>query len=504
MSVRAAAVLERRTDLNIGTAVETSTGKPFTLPEEALVQTFAVMGMRGSGKSTLESVMAEEFCHVNLPWIILDPPGVGWGLRAGKDGKPAGGLRNVVVFGGPHGDLPLEKSDGAKIAEAVVDANICAVVDLKSESKSTWRKFITDFCLRLLSMNPPSPRHIFIDEAGELVPQKARFAITAACKEAVERLVRQGRNNGYGVTLFNQRVATLDKDVLTQCENLFMLRTVGKHDRKALMEWLEPKFTENDVDLKTAKERATRLVNSLASMPDGRAYFWSPNWLKSFVQVQIRDRETYHPGATRTDMRGGMKHVELMDAREFVAKMQASMSRKSVVVKSAAKEVSRPAPVDPLPTPPPADDTLKKELAHREEQLALALEQRDYALNQVSSLTIKLSRGREVLKPMYEMFKLFFEETEMTGGASASKEALRQAMAPWLPKASKVGCRRAIETLIEFGRMTQRQLATRIGVSPGTWRNYRAWLTSNSLVILAGEWPEGTIEIDQKLAGGGM
>jgi hypothetical protein len=35
----------------------------------------------------------------------VDPLGVWWGLRLKADGKTV--AFNVVIFGGPHGDLPL-------------------------------------------------------------------------------------------------------------------------------------------------------------------------------------------------------------------------------------------------------------------------------------------------------------------------------------------------------------------------------------------------------------
>src|SRR5204863_3363346 len=134
---------------------------------------------------------------------------------------------------------PLEKHAGAKIAEALASENIFAVIDVSMESKHTWRQFLTEFSLGLMQLNPESPRHLFIEEAPEFVPQRTKVALTAQCKEAVERLVRLGRNRGYGCTLLSQRPATVDKDVLSQCENLFVLRTVGPHDRKALEEWIE-------------------------------------------------------------------------------------------------------------------------------------------------------------------------------------------------------------------------------------------------------------------------
>lgn len=491
-------------NLSIGTI---DSGKPFTLPEEALVETFFFGGVRGSGKTTAVAVLCEEFCKVGLPWIMLDPVSVGWGLRAGKDGSPKGGLP-VVVFGGQHGDLPLDKSQGAKIAEVLIESNICAVIDLKLESKTTWRKFITDFCLKLLEITPKTPRHIIVEEAGELLPQKAKFNITAQCKEAVERLVRLGRNQGYGCSLVNQRCATIDKDVLSQVGNLILLRTIGKHDRKALMEWLEPKFDGQ-------KEKAVTLINSLASLPDGCGYFWSPSWLKKFEKIQIRDRMTFHPGATRRDMRGGLKSVELMPVAKFVEQMKGMLSRKQVLV---AKKEDGSWP-DGVPRMNPAEARAfrkqwsefaskevegsreliarnDEELTKKNVEIATLIRERDDARFKIAAVNSKLARARTALEPFYTSLKDFFEESKTdVGGNGVSKESLRQAMSIWMEKAAGIGCKRAIETLIEQGGMTQRQLATLIGVNPRTWRNYRAWLTSNNVVKLTGDWPEGRIEL---------
>lgn len=187
--------------------------RPFTLPFNAAVQTFAIMGIRRSGKTSTACVLAEEMCKANLPWIALDPVGVWWGLRAAKNGKPGG--YPVVVIGGQHGDLPLHKGAGAQIAEALVREPVCAVVDLSQESKRFWHTFVTDFCLRLMDLNPAVPRHLFVEEAPEFIPQRTKVDLTARCKEAVERLVRLGGNRGYGCTIISQRPATVDKDVLS-------------------------------------------------------------------------------------------------------------------------------------------------------------------------------------------------------------------------------------------------------------------------------------------------
>lgn len=73
------------THLNIG---KTTNGRLFTLPLDAALQKFAILGISGSGKSSTAAVLAGEMCQNNLPWIALDPVSVWWGLRAARDGSP--------------------------------------------------------------------------------------------------------------------------------------------------------------------------------------------------------------------------------------------------------------------------------------------------------------------------------------------------------------------------------------------------------------------------------
>ena len=80
------------------------------LPAEAVTQTFAILAMRGSGKTYTAAVMVEEMAKAALPFAVVDPIGVWWGLRADAAGTGPG--LPVVVFGGDHGDLPLDAASG--------------------------------------------------------------------------------------------------------------------------------------------------------------------------------------------------------------------------------------------------------------------------------------------------------------------------------------------------------------------------------------------------------
>jgi DNA helicase HerA-like ATPase len=98
------------------------------LPPEAVTQTFAILAIRGSGKTYTAAVMVEEMVKAGLPVAVVDPIGVWWGLRADTAGTGPG--LPVVVFGGDHGDLVLEANAGEAVADAIVDLRPPAVIDL--------------------------------------------------------------------------------------------------------------------------------------------------------------------------------------------------------------------------------------------------------------------------------------------------------------------------------------------------------------------------------------
>lgn len=88
------------------------------LPLEAVTQTFALLGVRGSGKTHAAVVLVEQIVRAGQRVAVLDPLGVWWGLRAGADGGSAG--LPVVIAGGDHGDVPLEPASGGVMADFVV------------------------------------------------------------------------------------------------------------------------------------------------------------------------------------------------------------------------------------------------------------------------------------------------------------------------------------------------------------------------------------------------
>lgn len=258
------------------------------VPAELITEATAILGMRGRGKTNTAVVIVEEMVETGLPIVVFDTVGVWWGLRSSADGKAAG--LPVVVFGGDHGDVKLEAEAGKVIADVIIEQRISCVIDTSHLSKAATRRFALDFVTQMYHRNR-SPLHIVFDEADELAPQRTAQGDpnSARLLGAMEDLVRRGRARGLGVTLVTQRPAVLNKDVLTQVEVLIALGMTGPRDVAAIDEW---------VSLHASQEDAKELHRTLASLPTGTAWVWSPSWLNILQKTKIRRRRTFDSSAT--------------------------------------------------------------------------------------------------------------------------------------------------------------------------------------------------------------
>lgn len=265
-----------------------------SLPANAITQTFAILGIRGSGKTNTAVVMFEEMVKQGDQCVVLDPTDAWYGVRSSHDGKSPG--LQVYVFGGEHGDLPLEGNHGSQMADFVIDSGASVVFSLRHLSMADQRRFAADFGerLRFLKAKPENrnPLQIFLDEAEEFVPQNVRESDpnTARMFGAYNRMVRRDRNLGLGITLISQRPQSVNKEPLSQIETLICHRLLHKLDRKSVKEsWVEGHDTAGIGE---------KFLDSLASLERGDVWVWSPFWLDIFKKIHIRHRETFDSSAT--------------------------------------------------------------------------------------------------------------------------------------------------------------------------------------------------------------
>jgi hypothetical protein len=145
--------------------------KELSLPIDAVTQTFAFLGRRGSGKTYGAGKLAELMLDAGAQIVVLDPIGVWYGLRLSADGKHKG--FSVPVFGGEQGDVPLEPQAGALIAKLLVEERFSAVLDVSTFRKEQRKQFVTDFAEELMHRKKTnrSAIHVFFEESQLFVPQ---------------------------------------------------------------------------------------------------------------------------------------------------------------------------------------------------------------------------------------------------------------------------------------------------------------------------------------------
>ena len=317
------------------------------MPINAATKAFAILAKRGAGKTYTGAVMAEEFYKANIPFVVFDPIDVWWGLRLAANGKDKG--LPIVVFGTEHADIPLDRDMGRKIAQAVVRENISCVISTFGipGGKTAERHLIAEFSEELLRI-VKTPIHVFIEEAHEFVPQRV-FGGLGKTFNAVSNLVVMGRNRGIGVTLINQRAATVNKDVLTQLDTLLAFQNTSPQDRKALQDWVEYHSAEGDFE---------KFMDSLPSLPKGKGWVWSPEFLGKFERIEIRKRETFHPDREKIGSKFVMPELNQIDVQTFIAKFTSEMQ-------STKKEKSKKK-IDisfvPLPIIPEPDNQAIREM----------------------------------------------------------------------------------------------------------------------------------------------
>jgi hypothetical protein len=442
------------------------------LPVESATKTFAVLAKRGAGKTYTAAVLAEEFFKTGVPFVVFDPIDVWWGLRLDKSGTGKG--LPVIVFGLEHADIPLERDMGRAIARAIVSENVSCIISTFGMPKVAQRQLITELAEELLTLND-TPRHIFIEEAHEFVPQRV-FGDMGKTFNAVSNLVTMGRNRGLGVTLINQRAATMNKDVLTQVDTLLAFRNVAPQDRKALREWVEYHAAEGDFEA---------FMKSLPTLPTGEGWIWSPEFLQTFERIKIRKRETFHPDREKLGNRFVVPQFERIDVQQFIERFKSLATKKEerVIPKTASKNV------------PPVVDTTALKRAYEEKLTSLAydyeqkLKEKD---EEIQRLTTTVNSIRSLLG-------------ETTNGKPAQANSTFQSgnLDVWVRKVGQdTGAGRILRYLAEKSglKLSRAQIALGVGMSAngGTFRDYIATLLRNNLVVQS----DGFIWINPELGQG--
>jgi len=269
-----------------------------SFPLSLVTASGVIYGGKGMGKSSLGiGVIPEELDRAGLKFSLIDPMGVGYGLQHGADRESKG--IEVLIVGGKHGDIEIEPTSGAVVADLVVDEHVSTVIDIsrhkngKMWSKAEKIRFVADYCTRLYERQGEKmePLLVIIDEAGRFCPQMIPHGSPelARCVGAIEMLVEEGRNVGVGCLLITQRSARMNKSVSELADYMIAFRTVGPNSVSAIMDWLGEHVE---------KVRHKDIVVKLRELPVGSALVVSPGYLKHEGIVRFRARHTFDSSAT--------------------------------------------------------------------------------------------------------------------------------------------------------------------------------------------------------------
>lgn len=432
------------------------------IPINAATKTFAILAKRGAGKTYTAGVLAEEYYKNNIPFVVFDPIDVWYGLRVSKNGKDKG--LPVVVFGLEHADIPLTKDMGREIAQAVVRENISCVISTFGMPKTQMRHLITEFSEELLNINN-SPRHVFIEEAHEFVPQRVQGA-GAKCFSAVESLVVMGRNRGIGVTLINQRAATINKDVLTQLDTLIALRNVGPQDRKALRDWVEFHTAEGDFE---------KFIASLPSLPTGEAWIWSPEFMGIFEHIKIRQRETFHPDREKLGNKFEVPKLDSVDIESFISKFKQGLEKPTEQKSEARKGIEK------------VINFLEEETPKGKEMITL---KNDYESKLIEKDT-QIKTLQSDIRHLSEIIRKIRETIGASDGEPITKSLVsNSSLEMWISKLGNGGTSQILRFLSEHPNdsYSRQQIALAIGASYSSVKS--AWipiLNKNLLIKKEGD-----------------
>jgi hypothetical protein len=465
---------------------------------DIVTQTLIVYGGKGMGKTNLGTVLCEEFWRARIRFSYIDPMGVMYGIRhAGKSpGIP------VLILGGVHGDIPIEPTAGAVVADLVVDEDVSVIIDIsRFPTGKMWSvgqriRFVTDYVKRLYERQGEKMRPMmqFIDEASRYCPQIIPHGRPdlAECVGAIEAFAEEGRNIGLGLTLLAQRSARLNKSVAELADCMIAFRIVGPNSIKAIVEW----FGEH-----IPKERWSELIETLRKLPRGSALVVSPGWLEFEGVARIRHRETFDTSGTPKSGRRRQAHGKgaTVDLSKYLERMAATIERaktedpkalRTEIAKLKAELAKKPAPVSAPP------EKAKKEFVLDRTAVGALGKAVDRCIALRPSLA-KLDQRMEVIgQQCTNLFAaVVAAQDKMITAAKPAElrafefaEPIKRGSIP-APKITqgpnlKLGQRRILNVLKQLSdrRLSRSEISTLSGTPLGTLPSYMSGLRSNGMI----------------------
>jgi len=379
-----------------------------SIPDKALDDSLGIVGTIGSGKTYTATGAEERILARGGRVIHVDPLGVAWGLRLDADGEHPSPF-NVVIFGGPHGDVPITPNSGALIGETVASMRESCIIDLSPtspdrpefESDAAERRFMLAFLTALYKHASREPVHLILDEADMWAPQRIFDASGDAAKllGRVQTIVRRGRVAGFIPWLITQRPAVLNKDVLSMVYGLIAMKLVSPQDRNALKAWIE---------LQADADKGKDILAALPGMRAGEGVVWLPHH-GLLETVHFPPKLTYD--SSRTPKRGErrdavLQPIDIAALRVALATVEAEAKANDprelkARIASLEAELARGGP-DPIALRAAYDDGFRAALVDRAKGHRAALAELRPQIAQVNRAAANLQAAATIVERRFQ------------------------------------------------------------------------------------------------------
>lgn len=261
----------------------------FPIPDTALAQHIAVLGMTGSGKTSTEKLLIEHVVAGGARVCVLDTlKSDWWGITSSASGKSPG--LPFKILGGPRGHLPLHSSAGKAIGQLVGSGKLpLSIIDMADFEAGGVQRFFVDFAQSLWK-HIRGVVYLPIEEAHELAPkERAGFNQENMSIHWAKKLATGSRTKGIRLMVATQRIQALHNAVLGSCGTLIAHRCTFDADQEPIIKWLKA----------ANKEKAGEIAETLSKLPDGTGWLCSGRE-QIFERIAFPKFKTYDNTATPT------------------------------------------------------------------------------------------------------------------------------------------------------------------------------------------------------------
>ena len=234
----------------------------------------AILASSGMGKSHLTRVIMEETIESNDLLIVIDPEGEYYTL---SNRYP------MLVIGGDSATVPLEESKIASYIDTILNEGISAVFDFSDLTLDTEQQTMHSVVMEALfvaEMKLKEKVRVIIDEASIFAPQNQPSKEAKSSLESSVKIAKRGRKHGIDSLWSTQRPASLNKNVLSQCNRFWFGGITADTDYNAIKSFL------NEAGISQEEIKGSK---------SGDFYYYTTGFLQ---KIRARDTYTKHIGST--------------------------------------------------------------------------------------------------------------------------------------------------------------------------------------------------------------